>query len=319
MKKVILIVAILLVSFICIGLLLLLIYFGDQATFKGYIYRQKMLAELKASKTFGETTDMIGHDVFRKYNCVAHAFGSIDGINVTNTFEAFQYNYTKGTRLFETDIINTNDGVLVDRHDWDSYLFYQFNQSIDKNNNNKPLSFRKYKWNLVCGKYTPMAFSDVLLMLKKYRDAYIILDIKDIDEKSVGTIYTKIVSEANGVDPYLLNRIIPQIYNEEMLGIVNSVYKFKTIIYTLYRTKDMESSVIKFARNNNISAITMPEWRVNKGFTKALDNLGVASFVHTIDSEEGILKYRSKGIGGYYSNLIDQVLLNKKLKLGESE
>ena len=41
---------------------------------------------------------------------IAHAFGKIYGQEYTNSYEAFRFNYKRGFRTFETDLIQLTDG-----------------------------------------------------------------------------------------------------------------------------------------------------------------------------------------------------------------
>lgn len=56
------------------------------------------------------------------YRLIAHGLGEISSVSVTNSHEAFITNYNKGHRVFEADLILTQDGQLVARHDWSDYL-----------------------------------------------------------------------------------------------------------------------------------------------------------------------------------------------------
>ena len=53
---------------------------------------------------------------------IAHSLGGIENGKYSNSLEAFQSNYAKGMRVFETDFSWTSDHVLVLRHDWEREL-----------------------------------------------------------------------------------------------------------------------------------------------------------------------------------------------------
>ena len=89
---------------------------------------------------------------YTKYHFISHSGGGIDGKNFSNSLEAWNESYEKGNRLFDVDMMFTQDGVLVARHDGinlettdlkmgdssiviDANGILQFQQNNDSNNN----------------------------------------------------------------------------------------------------------------------------------------------------------------------------------------
>ena len=61
-------------------------------------------------------------------------------------------------------------------------------------------------------------------------------------------IFEALVKVFRDAVPLALERIVSQIYNQLMLGVVKRVYSFKNIIYTLYQTGDGDDSVVAFCK-----------------------------------------------------------------------
>ena len=53
---------------------------------------------------------------------IAHALGSVDGVEGLNCLEGFYEHYRAGVRVFEADLRMTADGAVVLRHDWNGGL-----------------------------------------------------------------------------------------------------------------------------------------------------------------------------------------------------
>ena len=137
-------------------------------------------------------------------NVIAHAMGSIDGIQYSNSLEAFQLNYSKGFRVFEVDLMPTADGKVVALHDG-LEEGYGLDRPISE------VTARRFKDTEYQGLYTPLDLADIMMLLSRHPDAVIIPDVKSDFE----TTYRVIIREVTDRDPDLFKRIIPQIYREE--------------------------------------------------------------------------------------------------------
>lgn len=274
-------------------------------------------------------TQEINHDLgnynwIKENRLIAHAFGGIERYNYTNSFEAFIENYNKGYRVFEVDLIMTKDNHLVARHDWQYMWFKEFEQDIPyriindkvvdltslKLYNEIPLTRNEFNQLLIHKKYRPLDFTEIAKLMKQYEDIYIITDSKLKTSKEVKRTFKYIVEECKNVDSAILNRIIPQIYNEDMLDIIKDIYNFNCYIYTLYQTNSREEDIIEFAKTNGIKAVTMAEGRFNKNFQKSLQENGIYIYMHTVNSPEIVEKYLKQGVYGFYTDFLNPKLFN---------
>jgi len=223
---------------------------------------------------------------------IAHAMGGIDGLSYTNSLEAFTRNYNAGYRVFEVDLIFTSDDKLIAKHDWNVA------------GRNAPLTYAEFMNSKINGRYTPLSFEDVVLLLHKFKDIYIITDTKETDRVNVEKAFRTICNVSAKIDPSVLDRVIPQIYNQDMYDWIKAVYNFKDIIYTLYQSSDSDEQVLDFVSANNISKITMSTSRFNEDFTAKLAKINVITYVHTVNSTNDAEAYKSQGVYGFYSDSI---------------
>lgn len=222
---------------------------------------------------------------------VAHALGGIEKDSGTNSREAFIENYKNGIRFFEVDLSLTKDGSVVAFHEGN-----EFNIGLDKKLSEVSLEeFKKHKF---FGKYTLLDFQNILDLMKEYKDVYIITDTGE----DLSVLLSKIVSLSKNYYPEALDRMIPQIYRENDLRMVDKLFDFKDLIYTLYRTSDNDEKVFNFLKNNTsrITAVTM--WwdkRFTENFKNNIQALGLKIFVHTVNDENTINKFIEQGVGVY--------------------
>ena len=132
-----------------------------------------------------------------------------------------------------------------------------------------------------------MLIEDLLDEMLVNKDIFIITDTKafEITEEEAKLQFQLIYDEAMKRDPELLNRVIPQIYNEEMYDMVSSVYEFPSIIYTVYATSSSGDEIISFSsQRDNIKVITAPvnDARFDETTINKLHESGLLIYNHTI-------------------------------------
>ena len=240
-------------------------------------------------------------------NVIAHAMGGIDGIQYSNSKEAFQLNYSKGFKLFEVDLMLTVDGKVVALHDGLEEE-YGLDRPVSE------VTARRFKDTKYKGLYTPLDLEDIMLLLSSHPDAVIIPDVKSDFEAT----YRVIVQDVNDRDPALLERIVPQIYSEEDYFTLKELYAFEKFIYTLYRVPPTSriklvnywigNRVVRFlSGKEDIVAVTMFRLRFMKSgwLVRKLKTMGRGVLVHTLSDEKVISQYLSLGATGIYTDHYD--------------
>ena len=86
------------------------------------------------------------------------------------------------------------------------------------------------------GKFTSLSVKDFFQLIKAYDDIYIVTDTNGSDTETVNRDFQLFVQEAKATKATsCLNRVIIQIYNDEMYDTVNNIYPFKHWFYTVYQ------------------------------------------------------------------------------------
>jgi len=239
------------------------------------------------------------------YELVAHGLGAIDSHTYTNSLEAFEANYRKGHRLFEVDLLLTTDNYLVTRNNWQPYLYKRFEQAIPSNGQDgKPLPMRQITAMKIMNSYHIMEFSQLLDLLRTYDDIYFITDTKDGDKQRVEKQFRAMLRAA-GDEPQLLDRIIPQIYNQVMYKQVEEIHSFSSYIYALYMSPDNQKQVLSFVKENKrIKAVSMPETLAKSRFLKQLKRADVKTYIHTLNDSGKMKDYLEQGAYGFYTDSV---------------
>lgn len=241
------------------------------------------------------------------YHGIAHALGGIDGKYYLNSIDSFYSNYEKGYRIFEMDLRLTTDNVLIGKHKWGTDL----TDPLTKKGSAVSYStFKKYKF---YGRYTPTSFLDMLNLMKKYPDFYLMTDSKNPDIKTVKRQFSILVQTAKkSENEKYLDRLIIQIYNEKMFYAIKSIYPFKHFVYTTYQQPDAAFyKAASFCKKNGIEGLTSPENDINDYRMALLDKYGIYSYTHTVNVAYFAKEYMKLGVYGVYSDFLSPTEINQ--------
>ncbi len=235
---------------------------------------------------------------------VAHALGEAAGKIETNSKEAFLESWGSGFRALEVDFTYTSDGALVARHDFEvDGSYYRLEQEpvaplvMDRD------TFVNSK---IVYDQTPLTAVDVLNLMVEYPDVYLITDTKDTEKDMVQKQFGDLKKIAQAIEhPEVLERIIPQIYNEEMYDWVKEIYPFQEWIYTLYLNYYPEyPKIATFCEEKGIGTVTVEGARVTKEITDTLHAKGIKVYAHTINRYKQFEELLALGVDGIYTDRI---------------
>lgn len=229
---------------------------------------------------------------------VAHAFGEVDGFTYTNSLEAFEANYARGHRVFEVDLEYTRDDYsVVLTHDEESWRAERADVADDV-----PFTHDVFMNTPINGRFTPLDLEALIELMDEYQDIYIVLDTKYYDTQSVVIVFSQIVREAESVDPEILSRIVPQVYNEDMFWTVMQVYEFKSVIFTLYAIEWTPESVYDFCFRTGCRFVTLWDYLLTPEALALWDTQGINVAVHTVNDQAAADGYYDMGVDMIYTD-----------------
>ena len=255
---------------------------------------------------------------YEKYPVICHALGRTqEGDTLTNSLEAFQYNYKRGQRVFEADVQITSDGKMVLRHDWVSGLGQEeaFGWTEE---DSWAVTEEMFLSTPIYGKYTPLSLEDWFAIMREYPDIWFVTDTKYSPEvETQFSLFTDTAIE-NGYED-VLSRVIVQIYYKEMYDEVMEVYPFENLIWTLYYIGyPGKQEILDFMAEKEIPVLVMPSswWNVQQ--EEDLKDSSIKVYVHTVNDEEEALLRLQHGVSGIYSDdILPEAVKASKSRLSE--
>ncbi|MDE7260790.1 MAG: hypothetical protein K2N78_01820, partial [Oscillospiraceae bacterium] len=236
---------------------------------------------------------------------IAHALGTVDGRTGTNSLDAFLASYEAGHRVFEVDLQLTSDGYLIARHDWEQISYYNLEQAYAG-----VMDLETFKNTPICYYYTPLTIDDLVYLMREYPDIYFVTDSKDTDKETILAEIREIsrtIQEAG--DPALWDRIIVQIYHEDMYGWVAQEAPVTNWIFTLYQIESPDCGKIgAFCQEHGIPVVTAASGRLSREQSDTLHSYGCLIYIHTVNR---LLTMREVEwiVDGFYSDYVSPTQL----------
>jgi len=173
-----------------------------------------------------------------KFIQIAHATGlSKNNLTYTNNPENIDFNYNNGFRYFEVDINLTKDNILVASHEKTNIFTYR--ELVENKSKEKYVH----------------KFNKILDKIIKYKNIYIILDIKQKYNNKI----IKIIEIINKYSEYnkilIYSKIILQIYSLDDFNLIKKT-KFKNVLFAywkhnlkLYKVKNLLQNISNSDKN----------------------------------------------------------------------
>lgn len=249
-----------------------------------------------------------GPEILSSTHVVAHAMGSLNEQDYLNCLEGFQAAYSRGVRVFEADLCLAADGTVVLRHDWRVELQAGISQAS--------IPTREEFCSVpILGKYTPLSFRDLLLLMEEYPDICIITDSKYDAPEVALTEFGSMVRDAEELElTHLFDRIIIQVYNGAMLESLDRIYNFPHYILTLYKA-DFDGQIqllrtfAKYCAEHGVEGITLWSYLWNPAYQVISQQYNIPFYVHTVNDPRKANSFLRQGVSAVYSDdLSDQDL-----------
>lgn len=238
---------------------------------------------------------------------IAHALGGIGEYTYLNSKEGFLASYQMGCRLFEVDLTKTSDGIWVCRHNW--------NQPLGQWDGEEKtvLSAEEFLSRPLYGKYTPMTLEDLLMLLKDYPDAFVLLDSKQYSlrnyQKTIEDYADYLEIARNAGAEEVIDQLIPEIYNQNMFAGAALLYGFPAYIYSLWQEYSIQEieKIALFCAEKGILAATVSYEYWSEEIQDIFEKHGVQVYVYTVNDPEQAAYYRGQGVAGVCTDyLVDE-------------
>ena len=235
---------------------------------------------------------------------IVHAMGGIGSDTYTNSLEAFRENYARGHRIFEIDLHFTSDGKLVLWHSWDFKFCSRHTPGY------KP-SYKEFMGSKIYDKYTPMDLKKLLKLIAEYPDIRVVVDGKYGKLDTAKREYKQILSTARDLKlTRVLNRMIVELYNEDMYKAVKKIYPFPEYMMVLYKAftqappPEEFEQVARYCEANKIGTVVMDILWEDPQYVELAAPYGVRLSYYTVNDAQRARELFDDGIVALFSDFL---------------
>ena len=229
---------------------------------------------------------------------VAHALGGIQDHTYTNSLEAFEHNHALGHRVFEVDLDITDEYIPIASHD--EARWRELSGAAEET----PYTHSAFMSQSILSEYTPLDYRAVIDLMIRYPDIYIITDTKYSDHATVLVQFSQLVKYAAEAGKNVLDRIIPQVYHQDMLHWIMSVHPFKSVILTLYSSAIDPQTAYTICEQTGVRYITAPEAWITAEAMEIWNHLGMTVAAHTVNDRSSMEKLLKLGVDIIYTDFL---------------
>lgn len=258
---------------------------------------------VKVSEKDAPENALTAPEIMENTHLISHGMGMIDGVTTLNCLESFRLQYEAGIRVFEVDLRMTRDMEVVLRHDWragwQSDVSETYIPTLDE-----------FRAKPLLGKYTPLTFRDLLLLMEEYPDICVITDSKFTDAEMVTVQFEAMLEDARELGlSYLFDRMVIQVYSRLMFKVVDSIGDFPYYVYTLYtegfgRTEEAFAEIAAFCRESSIMGVTMWDYWWSAEYAPIAREYDITAYVHTVNDAQWACSLLQSGVDGVYTDSI---------------
>ena len=227
---------------------------------------------------------------------VAHGLGGLEGMDRANCLEAMEAAYENGFRVFEGDLMILEDQLVL-IHDEDRFCEMT---GLEPGS----YGFRDFQQAEIFGKYHTVDLDALLDFLAEHPDAYFITDSRYTSGPDSAYTLSLLARRALERDENVLDRVIVQIYNQQMLSQVMSIYPFRSVIYTLYLSHDTDTEAMRFCIESGVGAMATYAGRMTDTLATSLTAAGIHPLVYTVNEKEQVQRLFDVGVEAVYTDFL---------------
>lgn len=199
-----------------------------------------------------------------------------------NSRQTFEEGRRRGLQIFEIDITVTTDGRLIAYH----------GESAGELGH---LSWQQYREVMAARGMEPLEFTEVVTWARAYPDVRFVLDVKNRFDDAY-----RIIRAAIG-NPALGQSFIPQIYFFDQLPSFRADHFFAGEIFTSYRTRMRNVTILRSAERLRVRAVAFPRDRVDSLVDVPRS---ISILAHPVDDAFQAAHLRAIGVRGIYTSYL---------------
>lgn len=217
---------------------------------------------------------------FAEISIITHAGGGLQGLSYLNSKDAFSQYYKNGNRVFEYDIDLSSDGRFICAH------------------TDERITEKEHLAKKIDGRFTPILIEECVALIKDHKDIKVIFDCKFTDLKPFAEYIKSKLTVVDG-----LSRIVIQVFNEENIKQIKSVWDFHMLYVCMNNTDYLEAA--RLCVEYKIPAVSISYGAIkDRSRWQVFKKANICSFAYTVNTVQEYKDLKDKGIDGVFSDFL---------------
>ncbi len=217
---------------------------------------------------------------FTRINIITHAGGGLQGMSYLNCKDAFSFYYDNGNRVFEYDVDLSSDGKFICSH------------------SDKSISEKEHLNKKIDNRFYPISIEDCLRFIEVHKDIKVIFDCKFNDLEP----FARFIKDSLKLKEDL-SRVVIQVFSEENIKQVRSVWDFHMLYVCLNNTDFFNAA--RLCVQYNIPAVSISVGSIkNRTGWQVFGKANICTFVYTVNTVKQFGELRQSGIDGVFSDFL---------------
>ena len=247
-----------------------------------------------------------GSDIFSK-PLMGHAFGGMDDKTYHNTMAALEHGIETGYKDFELDFSYTTDGRLVLSHGWSpsncKCLGITYKPDFDN------MTYERVM-NMPIHGNPIMDARQFYERVKDEPDYRFEVDFHFVQEHRKEMVQELVKDFEN--DGQVLDRLLMQVYTQQMYQIIDGVYHFKNYSYLAGKYVYRLDEFLTFCLDKGICAIALRANLAKREYIDKIHNAGLYVMTYTVQRDADYAKHLlDSGIDTICTDFITEELLDE--------
>ena len=247
-----------------------------------------------------------GSDIFSK-PLMGHAFGGMDDKTYHNTMAALEHGIETGYKDFELDFSYTTDGRLVLSHGWSpsncKCIGITYKPDFDN------MTYERVM-NMPIHGNPIMDARQFYERVKDEPDYRFEVDFHFVQEHRKEMVQELVKDFEN--DGQVLDRLLMQVYTQQMYQIIDGVYRFKNYSYLAGKYVYRLDEFLTFCLDKGICAIALRANLAKREYIDKIHNAGLYVMTYTVQRDADYAKHLlDSGIDTICTDFITEELLDE--------
>ena len=238
-------------------------------------------------------------NIFLYSTYIADSLGSVNDVIDTNSKEALYFSYSKGVRVFETDLfLSSSDKLFC----YNGRVSLFDSKKVVKENELYYKTAKEFSKMLICEEYSTLDLDKIIEYAKQHKDCNFVLNLQDNFSKKLNIVKKELSKNIDVSERFIIQSDFSHLEEVEKCDIIkNVILDINDPIYFLEKQEQLGG------KKNIIKAVKVDKENFSVELAEAARELKIPLFVRKSNNQQEIYYYNGKYAFGFFSDITSEL------------